>query len=214
MISILARTGYQPCKKNSDCARLKCPSPLGHPTCVKGGCECAFEEHTVLPADDTNCDVAACFDYCKAKGEEQASRPHRPLPQPQTPADAITVRTDAVWLPVRNLAGLGWVVFSSPCNIPHKKHLEFVASPLMAEGLALREAVRSCALDKMEIVSFESDSAQLIKTINKRNCVPELYGVISDILSFAAVFKSAYFSWIPRERNILADTLAKEVLFV
>lgn len=38
--------------------------------------------------------------------------------------------------------------------------------------------------------------------------------MISDILSFAAVFKSAYFSWIPRERNILADTLAKEVLFV
>ncbi|KAG2263965.1 hypothetical protein Bca4012_079855 [Brassica carinata] len=147
MISILARTGYQPCKKNSDCARLKCPSPLGHPTCVKGGCECPFEEHTVLPADDTNCGVAACFDYCKAKGEEQASRPHRPLPQPQTPADAITVRTDAVWLPVRNLAGLGWVVLSSPCNIPHKNHLEFVASPLMAEGLALREAVRSCALD-------------------------------------------------------------------
>ncbi|KAF2554325.1 hypothetical protein F2Q68_00037095 [Brassica cretica] len=145
---------------------------------------------------------------------EQASRPHRPLPQPQTPADAITVRTDAVWLPVRNLAGLGWVVLSSPCNIPHKKHLEFVASPLMAEGLALRKAVRSCALDKMEIVSFESDSAQLIKAINKRNCVPELYGVISDILSFAAVFKSAYFSWTPREWNILADTLAKEVLFV
>ncbi|CAN6913447.1 unnamed protein product [Brassica oleracea] len=68
MISILARTGYQPCKKNSDCARLKCPSPLGHPTCVKGGCECPFEEHAALP-DDTNCGVAACFDYCKARGE-------------------------------------------------------------------------------------------------------------------------------------------------
>ncbi|KAF3592504.1 hypothetical protein DY000_02026770 [Brassica cretica] len=65
---ILARTGYQPCKKNSDCARLQCPSPVGHPTCVKGGCECPFEEHAALP-DDTNCGVAACFDYCKARGE-------------------------------------------------------------------------------------------------------------------------------------------------
>ncbi|KAG2314571.1 hypothetical protein Bca4012_065284 [Brassica carinata] len=65
---ILARTGYQPCKKDSDCAGLKCPSPLGRPTCVKGGCECPFEEHAALP-DDTNCGVAACFDYCKAKGE-------------------------------------------------------------------------------------------------------------------------------------------------
>ncbi|KAF8096780.1 hypothetical protein N665_0301s0027 [Sinapis alba] len=69
---ILARTGYKPCKKNSDCARLKCPSPLGqYPTCVERGCECPFEENVALP-DDTICGVArvsACFDYCKAKGE-------------------------------------------------------------------------------------------------------------------------------------------------
>ncbi|KAF3516682.1 hypothetical protein DY000_02062106 [Brassica cretica] len=74
--------------------------------------------------------------------KEQVSRPHRPVAQPQTPADAVTVRTDAAWIPVRNLAGLGWVVFSSPCFIPHKKHMDYVTSPLMAEGLALREAVR------------------------------------------------------------------------
>ncbi|CAH2078751.1 unnamed protein product [Thlaspi arvense] len=59
--AILARTGYQPCTKDSDCARLKCPSPLGHPTCVHGGCECPLEEHvTVTLPEDTNCGVAAC----------------------------------------------------------------------------------------------------------------------------------------------------------
>ncbi|KAL0700055.1 hypothetical protein Bca4012_056177 [Brassica carinata] len=84
----------------------------------------------------------------------------------------------------------------------------------MAEGLALREAVRSCALEEMENVWFESDSVQLIKAINDRNCLPELYGVISVIISFGALFKSVCFSWIPRERNNLADALAKEALFV
>ncbi|XP_024005830.1 putative defensin-like protein 307 [Eutrema salsugineum] len=66
---ILARTGYQPCTKDPDCVRLKCPSPLGHPKCVNGGCECPFEEHVALP-NDTNCDVHACVDYCAGKGEE------------------------------------------------------------------------------------------------------------------------------------------------
>lgn len=66
---ILARTGYLPCKKNSDCVKLKCPTPFGSPTCVNGSCECPLEELVTLP-DDTNCGVAACVDYCKAKGEQ------------------------------------------------------------------------------------------------------------------------------------------------
>ncbi|KAG2244376.1 hypothetical protein Bca4012_014313 [Brassica carinata] len=61
---ILART----CENNSDCASLLCPSILGHPICVNGVCECPSHKYMALP-DDTNCGVAACSDYCKAKGE-------------------------------------------------------------------------------------------------------------------------------------------------
>lgn len=48
----MARSGYRPCKKDSDCVTLKCPNPFGHPTCVKGGCECPLEGQMALP-DDT-----------------------------------------------------------------------------------------------------------------------------------------------------------------
>ncbi|XP_010434627.1 PREDICTED: putative defensin-like protein 307 [Camelina sativa] len=68
---ILARTGYLPCKNNADCIRLKCPTPFGKPTCVNAGCECPLERFVALPDDtNTNCGVATCIDYCKAKGEQ------------------------------------------------------------------------------------------------------------------------------------------------
>lgn len=79
----------------------------------------------------------------------------------------------------------------------------------MAEALALREAVCTYNLNAMEAVSFESDSAQLIKAIKG-----ELFGIVSDILSLSSLFKSVFFSWIPREWNILTDTLATNALSV
>lgn len=78
----------------------------------------------------------------------------------------------------------------------------------MAEGLAMLEAVRLSAVEEMKTVVFESDSAQLIKTLNSGNIVPELYGVVADILSLVSTFEFVSFSWIPRERNIQADGLA------
>ncbi|CAN6878621.1 putative defensin-like protein 307 [Brassica napus] len=59
---ILART----CAKNSDCASVTCPS--SKPVCFNRTCECPPDKYRALP-DNTNCGVAACFDYCKAKGE-------------------------------------------------------------------------------------------------------------------------------------------------
>ncbi|CAN6913439.1 unnamed protein product [Brassica oleracea] len=59
---ILART----CAKNSDCASVTCPS--SKPVCFNGNCECPPDKFMALP-DDTNCGVATCIDYCKAKGE-------------------------------------------------------------------------------------------------------------------------------------------------
>lgn len=46
------------------------------------------------------------------------------------------------------------------------------------------------------------------------NLIPELYGVIEDILAIVPFFDSASFSWISREQNSLADGLAKSALVV
>lgn len=61
---------------------------------------------------------------------------------------------------------------------------------------------------------IESDSRNLINSINKGNATPELYGIVADILSLSSLFESVCFKWIPREENFAADLLAKQVLGV
>ena len=85
-------------------------------------------------------------------------------------------------------------------------------SPLVAEGLALREAVLSCQHMELRNLRFESDSAQLIKSLTTGDPIAELISVISDIRNLAAEFESISFVWIPREKNVEADRLAKGVL--
>ncbi|KAL0691676.1 hypothetical protein Bca4012_091355 [Brassica carinata] len=95
-----------------------------------------------------------------------------------------------------------------------KARNKFTFEALVAEGLALLEAVQTLAKEERAMVSFESDSEQLIKTINDGNYIPELYGVVADILSYASVFEFVVFVWIPPKENTLADGLAKSVLNV
>ncbi|KAL0685204.1 hypothetical protein Bca4012_052052 [Brassica carinata] len=90
--------------------------------------------------------------------------------------------------------------------------MEYIVSPLMAEGLALREAVLSCQHMELRNLRFESDSAQLIKSLTTGDPIAELISVVSDIRNLAAELESISFVWIPRERNVEADRLAKSVL--
>ncbi|VVB05318.1 unnamed protein product [Arabis nemorensis] len=62
---ILARSGYELCKEDSDCATLKCTT---EPRCVKGGCECPREQ-IMDGRPEHDCPWDACFAKCKAKGE-------------------------------------------------------------------------------------------------------------------------------------------------
>ena len=82
----------------------------------------------------------------------------------------------------------------------------------MAEGLALREAVSTCQDLGVILVRFESDSALLIKCINLDSVFIELHSIVSDVLAFASEFQSVSFVWIPREKNMVADSLAKLAL--
>lgn len=73
---------------------------------------------------------------------------------------------------------LGLVILSSPCNRPFENQASYVVSPLLAEGHALREAVRLCAREEMKKVCFESDSAQLLKAINIGVCITEWFLIL------------------------------------
>lgn len=122
------------------------------------------------------------------------------------------VRSDAAWDENKQAAGLGWILLAQPQNQAYKERVPFVTSPLMAEALALRNAVMLCQRSRIMKVRFESDSAQLIKIINSEAIDSELHGVVTDIFSCISAFEFVCFAWIPRERNMFADALAKDAL--
>ncbi|CAG7909042.1 unnamed protein product [Brassica rapa] len=90
--------------------------------------------------------------------------------------------------------------------------MRYVGSPLVAEGLALREAVTKCKELGLTRVRFESDCDQLIKALTSDYPMAVLYGIVSDIKSVALSFECISFSWISREKNSEADSLAKQAL--
>jgi len=113
----------------------------------------------------------------------------------------VVLRTDAAWDRQQEAAGLGWAIFTHDGIQRFKKGAFFVSSPLLAEGMAMREVMALCSGMTLQTIRVESDLAQLIKALNSGYSVSELHGVLSDILAFVAKFESVIFAWIPRERN-------------
>ena len=111
------------------------------------------------------------------------SQPIRTIPQER----CVLVRSDAAWSEANNIAGLGWIVKSQSSR-------RFVGSPLVAEGLALREAVTKCKELGLTRVRFESDCDQLIKALTSDYPMAALYGIVSDIKSVALSFECISFS--------------------
>lgn len=173
-----------------------------------------FEGFSASPEDTLTAAIKLAREWnTEVKKETHTS--HRSLPlQVQSPPDAIVIRTDAAWSSVSTNAGLGWVTISRFGIQSYKESVTRVASPLAAEGLALREAVRTCVNAGMKMVAFESDCLQLIKAVKSEVTIMELYSVVADIISYVSVFEFVSFSWISREKNAVADRLAKDALIV
>ncbi|KAL0756734.1 hypothetical protein Bca101_094402 [Brassica carinata] len=76
----------------------------------------------------------------------------------------------------------------------------------------MRDALTKCREIGVKRVICESDSSQLITAINSGARKPEIYGIVADICELASSFDVINFSWIPRERNLIADRLAKQCL--
>ncbi|KAF2606193.1 hypothetical protein F2Q68_00043422, partial [Brassica cretica] len=133
---------------------------------------------------------------------------HRWTTQP----DCVRVRSDAAWHETKKVAGIGWTTEDrsrlSSFSLPER----FVNSPLLAEGLALRAAILHCRELAIPRIRCESDSSQLVKALTEDGSFAELYGVVADIKSISSSFEFVFFTWISRESNRVADSLAKQVL--
>ena len=88
-----------------------------------------------------------------------------------------------------------------------------VSSPLMAEALAIREALLHASAHHYKRIWLRSDSQGLITAINSNLLSIELYGILSDVYSMiSSKFLSVLFSFISRTLNGPADSLAKACL--
>lgn len=129
-----------------------------------------------------------------------------------TQENCALVRTDAAWSEVSKIAGLGWTVQNGNRTSPFSAPSTFVGSPLVAKGLAMREAVLKCRDLGLLRIHCESDSAHFIKSLTLDFTYAELYGIVEDIKYVALSFDFISFTWISRERNSVAYGLAKQVL--
>ena len=92
-------------------------------------------------------------------------------------------------------------------------HCHYVNSPLVAEGLALREALQFCIEKDIRQLRCETDSLLLVNALTTGQQVTEIYGILADIGCLSLAFDSISFSWIQRNRNEEADALAKQALW-
>lgn len=135
------------------------------------------------------------------------------FPAPTT--DTIVCHTDAAWNKEHEVAGLAWVYStSSSIELNRGSSLQSaVASPLVAEALAIREALWHASAQSYKRIWLRSDSQWLINAINLNLRLIELYGILSDVDALVfSDFLSVSFSFVSRNHNGPADFLAKACL--
>ena len=84
--------------------------------------------------------------------------------------------------------------------------------PLMAEALALRSGLLAAASLEITSIRVYSDCQTLIRAIQNKLQIKEIFGIVSDIMQISSAFESISFSFVPRSENQNADCLAKRAL--
>ncbi|KAG2308007.1 hypothetical protein Bca4012_083042 [Brassica carinata] len=122
----------------------------------------------------------------------------------EPPPESTIVCSDAAWRKEDKKAGLGWMVTTSRFEIRRKKPQWHISSPLVAEGLAIREALLVCKEHDFGNLHLQSDSSPMINAINRAEPVIEVHGILSDIhIICCSSDVSISFSWIPIKKMLL-----------
>ncbi|KAF2606115.1 hypothetical protein F2Q68_00045451 [Brassica cretica] len=88
----------------------------------------------------------------------------------------------------------------------------FIASPLMAEALAVREALLQAKALHLSNICLKSDDHVLIKVLSSKQIPMEFYEINLDIENLSSSFTFISFTYVPRSLNSTADVLAKSAL--
>ncbi|CAA7047887.1 unnamed protein product [Microthlaspi erraticum] len=131
-----------------------------------------------------------------------------PIQRPIRPSSAdilenfIRCQTDGSWSKEHRAGGTGWTFHNQALETLNQgsKAFKNIASPLIAEGLALRQAL-DLGFARLHVAS---DSQQLIAAINSDSIPSEIFGIVQDIAHISLSFSSIIFGSIPRAANSLA----------
>ncbi|CAN6848279.1 unnamed protein product, partial [Brassica oleracea] len=118
----------------------------------------------------------------------------------------IDVYTDAAWRSTDKVAGCG-LHYTDPdtCSRHQGTSSEaFVVSTLMAEAIAVREALLQARTLHLSKICIKSDNQVLINALISKNHPVELYGINLDIETLYSAFSLVMFVFIPRSLNSTA----------
>ncbi|XP_057419095.1 uncharacterized protein LOC130713340 [Lotus japonicus] len=88
----------------------------------------------------------------------------------------------------------------------------FTTKPILAEALALREAVLTASNMQIGKIIFESDNLQLVEACLRRKTVGVIQNIVEDILTWKRNFPNWGFTWTGRSGNQSAHALARLAL--
>ncbi|RID47699.1 hypothetical protein BRARA_I04274, partial [Brassica rapa] len=156
--------------------------------------------------------TAAAHEWLREQSTIPKPKVTVPTPSHHGPTSYTSINSYAAWRSDMHLAGLGWTIKEGNLTSSFLSHCYFVNSPLVAEGLALREALTCCIAKGIRAMHCNSDSLQIIRAINEEAPMPEIYGIVSDILNLVFAFDFITFVWIQRSNDKAVDILAKQAL--
>ncbi|CAN7006898.1 unnamed protein product [Brassica rapa subsp. trilocularis] len=109
---------------------------------------------------------------------------------------------------------MGWIIKNESGEVICRgsSYRPFVSSALMAEALALREALRKAQEPNLPSLQVYSDSQVLISTLGEGRDLNEIAGILQDVRNLATLFCHISFMFIPRLENSQADVLASSGL--
>lgn len=113
-------------------------------------------------------------------------------------------------------AGCGWIFISQQDEHLHQGTTTFenTSSSLVPEALTIRSALLNALEAGFTRICIKKNCQALVALINSKNHPKDLYRIYRDIEHLSLSFYRIAFSYVSRNLNSLADSLAKSALYL